>query len=141
METTYNHALRLLRNSEPINYDSSVPRYLLYSAHDTQIANLLWNFAPNYNFTSIPYAASFVMELKLDRECASGRTGQSQYLERCLGVGIKYDGKYINMQDGHLFPDSSLAYDPASPPTDEDQLAYDRKVDSNFIYTLKKFTE
>lgn len=67
LDITYNRALRALRNGESLDYDSDAPRYLLYSAHDTQIANLIYNFAPNYNFTMIPYASTFIIDLKLDR--------------------------------------------------------------------------
>ena len=38
-------------------------QYRLYSAHDTQIANILKQIAPGYNFTSIDYAASIYFEV------------------------------------------------------------------------------
>jgi hypothetical protein len=36
---------------------------MMYSAHDTQIANILVALAPNYNFTYVPFASSIVFEV------------------------------------------------------------------------------
>ena len=41
----------------------NIPTFRLYSAHDTQIANLLNQLTPNYNYTGVPYASTVAFEL------------------------------------------------------------------------------
>ena len=40
-----------------------IPKYRIYSVHDFQIANMLSQIDPTYNYTYIPYAAKFQFEL------------------------------------------------------------------------------
>ena len=39
----------------------SKPQYRLYSAHDTQVANIVQQLAPSYNFTYVKYASNIYM--------------------------------------------------------------------------------
>lgn len=42
-------------------------RYMLNSAHDTQVANLIWWLnSIDYDFIDIPYASSVIIELRYD---------------------------------------------------------------------------
>jgi hypothetical protein len=38
-------------------------RYMLYSVHDINVALLLQELSPSYNFTFIPYASSIITEV------------------------------------------------------------------------------
>lgn len=64
---------------------------MIYSAHDTQIANLLTHLAPNFNYTEITYASNIKFELRVDNTCVKGQTG-SPDLTNCLNVRIYYNG-------------------------------------------------
>ena len=55
--------IRSLTGRIPIDQRHDIPYYRFYSVHDFQIANLLVQLVPNYNFTIIDYAANFRFEL------------------------------------------------------------------------------
>ena len=71
------------------------PRYRLYSAHDTNVANFLMQINPSFQFKYIPYASNIYFELhKMGGDVHSGRehravrvvyNGKPLYLERCGG--------------------------------------------------------
>ena len=42
--------------------NSSDPKYHLYSGHDDQVANILTQILPKYNFTYIPYVSNIYFE-------------------------------------------------------------------------------
>ena len=42
---------------------SNLPKYMLYSGHDDNIANHLLVYMPDYEFISIPFAASIYLEV------------------------------------------------------------------------------
>lgn len=48
---------------DPAQVIASIEKYRMYSAHDTQVTNVLYQLNPNYNFTYIKYAANFIFEL------------------------------------------------------------------------------
>ena len=66
------------------NGDQPKLQYKLYSAHDTQIANILRQLAPDYNFTYVKYASQIYMEAYSQPE--------GDILVRTLynGVALKY---------------------------------------------------
>lgn len=37
--------------------------FLIYSAHDTNVANIINQIFPNFNFTFIPYASNLIFEV------------------------------------------------------------------------------
>jgi len=45
------------------HHHAKAPRYRLYSAHDTQIANILFQIDPKYSFLYVPYASNIYFEL------------------------------------------------------------------------------
>ena len=47
---------------------SGIPKYRLYSAHDTNVANFLAIFKPPFDQEYIPYAANFILEVWQRRE-------------------------------------------------------------------------
>jgi hypothetical protein len=84
---------------DPLNYikkftenpsDNTLPKYLIYSAHDTQIANIITHFAPGYNYTLIPYASVITFQFRKTKSC------EGQSLESCLLLRIMYNGKFLD---------------------------------------------
>jgi hypothetical protein len=59
-------------NDRNYKLDDKSIKYMIYSAHDTQIANLLSHFVPNFNYTEVKYAAHFKFELRIDITCVKG---------------------------------------------------------------------
>lgn len=47
----------------PLAIQGKMPRYRLYSAHDTNVANFLAQINPSFKFTFIPYASNIYFEL------------------------------------------------------------------------------
>lgn len=56
----------LNQSQDPTQVLKSMGKYRLYSAHDTQIANIIYELNPAFNFTYIKYAANFYIELYRD---------------------------------------------------------------------------
>ena len=47
--------------------DPDTLRYILYSAHDVQVANVLaWLQPVDYQYVDVPYASNFFFELSYD---------------------------------------------------------------------------
>lgn len=47
-------------------------RYMMYSAHDVQVANVLqWLQPEDFTYADVPYASSFHFELRYDETCLS----------------------------------------------------------------------
>jgi hypothetical protein len=55
-----------LNEIRSLNSGSKVPPYRVYSAHDTQVSNILDQLAPSFNYTYIKYAAQITMEVHRD---------------------------------------------------------------------------
>ena len=68
----------------------------IYSAHDAQIAVMLDQFLPHFNYTHIPYASSWLFELIIDNLCVAGRTGSIQ-IEDCLRIRSSYNGRLVDL--------------------------------------------
>ena len=46
------------------NYkESNNPKYRIYSAHDTNVANILSVITPNFKYDVVPFSAHFVFEV------------------------------------------------------------------------------
>jgi len=52
-----------LATENPDAVKSQINKYTLYSAHDTQIANILRQIVPHYNFTYVNYASNIYFEV------------------------------------------------------------------------------
>lgn len=113
--------------------DEHIPAYRLYSAHDTQIANLLNQLTPSYNYTGIPYSSHIAFELY--RQIISNST-LSQYkhsvkatynnepmqLTNCGSGEVCSSQNFINGTNTILFvlPDPDLKKICDVKPTNED---------------------
>lgn len=65
-------------------------KYVMNSAHDDQIANLVyWLNGVDYQFTDVPYASSVIFELHYNSTCLAGTTKD----ESCFSVHTSHDGK------------------------------------------------
>ena len=66
-------------------------KYVLNSAHDDQIANMVWWLDPvDYEFTDVPYASSVFYELHYDSDCLSNSLTKN---ESCFTVHVTHDGR------------------------------------------------
>ena len=74
--------------SEP-NSDGNELKFLIYSAHDTQVDNMMVFLTQSKeSFDYIPYASQVTFELKHSSQCVAGGRG----LE-CFGVSVLFNGE------------------------------------------------
>ena len=90
MQVHFNEEIKKINDKNYKPDDKSI-KYMIYSAHDTQIANLLTHFVPNFNYTEVKYAAHFKFELRIDNTCLKGQTGSPDILN-CFNVRVIYNG-------------------------------------------------
>lgn len=70
-------------------------KYVLNSAHDDQISNILWWLnAYQYQFTDIPYASSIFYELHYNQTCLNS----AQRNESCFSIYAEHDGKPLRFE-------------------------------------------
>ena len=80
-----------VQNGQEANRDSR--RYVLYSFHDYQIANVLHWLDPSYdvyNVIDTPYASSIFVELYFDPKCDASEMKSNP---NCFTVQVKYNGE------------------------------------------------
>ena len=71
-------------------YWKAPAQYMMYSAHDSQISNMLQMLVPSYNFTFIEYASTIVFEV--NRSVDDGHyikmiyNGETMPIENCVDV-------------------------------------------------------
>jgi hypothetical protein len=85
-------------------------KYMLYSGHDQQIANMLDFLLPDFKFDGIKYASVITMELRVDHRCI----GNGFYKPSCYKVRMNYNGNYINLLDATIYADSAISEYPGS---------------------------
>ena len=62
-------------------------KYMIYSAHDTQVDNMMvWLTQKHDSFGYIPYASTVVFELMYSDACIIGKTIDQEPLNSCYGV-------------------------------------------------------
>ena len=61
-------------------------KFMIYSAHDVQVVNMLRFLAVDYDW--VPYASTVTFELKYSASCLAGATPS----ESCFGVAIIHNG-------------------------------------------------
>lgn len=72
-----------------MHFQGKQPKYRLYSAHDTNVANFLIQINPSYQFKYIPYASNIYFELhKIDE--VNGKESRA--------VRVMYNGKPLNLE-------------------------------------------
>jgi hypothetical protein len=71
--------------------EKSSLKYMVYSAHDTQVDNMvIWLNPSNYDMNFINYASSVVFELMYDEACLANATSR-RYFNACFWVDIYHD--------------------------------------------------
>ena len=72
--------------------DPTIPRYQIYSAHDTQIAHILYQIFPEWlDWDYVRYASYFTIELRVNHNCFNAITMVSigiLFLQMMLNVDI-----------------------------------------------------
>ena len=97
-----NHIIAISQSEDPSSVIDSMERYRLYSAHDFQIANIIYHMNRNYNFTYVKYASNFYFELYKDSQNAffvrTMYNGDLYPIEGCPNNTIKmsYLGKTLD---------------------------------------------
>ena len=87
------------------------PKYMQYSAHDVQIANM-WEFLGHKDWQTIPYASSVAFELSYDALCIEVLLRVTEDLEKhltdfhhCFGVRVSANGKAFALETPPEHPD------------------------------------
>ena len=84
--------------------EKSFDKYLIYSGHDQQIAVILDHLVPNYNYTEIKYSSTISVDLLQDNYCTISQSN----IDDCLYVRMKYNGNFVDLQNGNIFEDSAV---------------------------------
>lgn len=104
------------------NQTTGIPLYRHHSAHDTQIANILTQIIPSYNYSAVPYASSIIFEFYEQEDDFTIRTlfnGQALELPGCEGKDCSYK-KFFDYMNGRLFIDQDLWPMCDKQPTEDD---------------------
>lgn len=67
--------------------DEADLKYFIYSAHDTQVVNMMHFLQKDFDFT--PYASTVFFELKYSTECLASDSAD----ENCFGVSVIFNGR------------------------------------------------
>jgi hypothetical protein len=103
METWITKAL-----DDTVSYDINgdvTAKYLLYSGHDQQLANMLEYLLPLFVYDYVPYATIFTFELRQDNECMKSVVFNR---ENCMMVRIKYNGQYVDLNKQTMYENSII---------------------------------
>jgi len=78
----------LSQNSESQNDDKKqVPaKFMVYSAHDTQIVNMMAFLQKDFYYT--PFSSNVIFELKYSQQCLASDDAS----EACFSVSVAFDG-------------------------------------------------
>jgi hypothetical protein len=86
MSNLFNQAFRDIRSLTGYIEPSTPPSILFYSGHDFQVANILLQLVPSFNFTYVPYSSSIRFELYqqgTELYVITNYNGKDFVLERC----------------------------------------------------------
>lgn len=68
--------------------DVEIPlKYMIYSAHDTQVVNMMDFLQKDYFYT--PFASTVIFELKYSESCLANA---EKTKKDCFGVGVTFNG-------------------------------------------------
>lgn len=129
------HINQIYENYNKGVLDHQIPRYQIYSAHDTQIANILYHIFPELDWDYVRYASYFTMELRVNHNCFDAITYVRNF-DTCFKVRLMFNGKYMNLKRGTLFRDSAIEEKPWDgwQPGGENELPMsDEQLDEAFI--------
>ena len=83
---------------------------MVYSAHDTQVDNMMVFLTQNKtSFDYVPYASQVIFELKYSEECVRSRHAG----ENCFGVSVAFNGEPLTFPGctGDGFADTGCKYE------------------------------
>ncbi|CDW80941.1 histidine acid phosphatase family protein [Stylonychia lemnae] len=82
----------LIKNSGDTKDNKNDLKYVINSAHDDQISNmLLWLNPHNYDFIDVPYSSNIYFELFYDSDCITSKKD-----ETCFSVHVLHEGKPLS---------------------------------------------
>lgn len=75
-------------------------RYVLYSAHDTQIANLLEFFSfDDFHYTAVPFTSQFYLEVYANEDCMNQHASDEQAIySSCVRVHMTFQGQQLKVK-------------------------------------------
>ena len=79
-------ALSQHESTQEESQDFTDLKYMIYSAHDTQVVNMMDYLTKDFYWT--PYASQVIFELKYSRECLASADAS----EDCFGVAVRFNG-------------------------------------------------
>lgn len=78
------------------NTDRDTLRYMLYSAHDVQVANVLnWLEPEDHPIVDVPYASNIHFELSYNESCLAEETRPNKY--SCFSVQVLYNNEPLKL--------------------------------------------
>jgi len=71
----------------------TIPKYMMYSAHDNQIANLWVHLQPvNFSYDYIPYSSYITMQLYMDQDCIKNNQLEIEEKADCFIINLISNG-------------------------------------------------
>ena len=78
--------------------DRELPKFFIYSAHDTQIDSMLvFLSGDKESFDYVPFSSQIHFELFYSQSCVSGKTFFAMPSEECFGVSIRSNGEPMKL--------------------------------------------
>jgi len=125
----------------------TIPRYEIYSAHDTQIAHILYHIFPEWDWDYVRYASVFTIELRVNHNCFNAITYVRNF-DTCFKIRMMFNGKYMDLKRRTVFEDSAVKEEPWAgyEPGGENELPIrDETLDKEYVleklydFTIKDF--
>ena len=92
------------------NPEDTKTKFMVYSAHDTQVDNMMIFLTQNKtSFEYVPYASQVIFELNYSEECVNSH----QAGEHCFGVSVAFNGEALSFEGctGDGFNETGCKYD------------------------------
>ena len=105
------------------NSSESDPKYHLYSGHDDQVANILTQILPSFNYTYIPYVSNIYFEFHQQNGISKVMTkfnGNEMKLDGCDNTLCDYDQFMDHMSKVLELNPEEVQKQCAVEPTDDD---------------------
>ena len=78
--------------------DKDLPKFYIYSAHDTQVDSMLvFLTGSKESFDYVPFSSQVTFELLYSQTCVSGKTFFAVPSEECFGVRIRSNGEAMKL--------------------------------------------
>lgn len=85
--------------NETYGYPVDNSKFLIYSAHDTNVGLMIDFLAPHFNVSDFGFASSIQMELIADSSCLA----RSLNSKLCYFVRTRFNGMHVDLERGKLF--------------------------------------